>query len=237
MRSKHTGRFVGWRRKVTDCQRLHASDCQVTEGQLGAYTWVSHTWQGRQTSYRIAASYSLQRVGGRRSRCPWLFCPTCHLRRGVLYLAPDMPCYGCRTCLHLAYPSEANRLSRAEHAQCKLEARIRQEGSRYVKPKWMHWRTFKGLCERLEAARSQVDALTYARLPRRVRSRLETLADVAGKCWPVNYLRALQSAATNSLLQQLVYVAPKRQEIDMKPTAVAQPNRRLLVASPKRPRR
>jgi hypothetical protein len=45
----------------------------------------------------------------------------------------------------------------------------------------MHSRTFKRLCERLEAARRQVDVLTYARLPRRVRSRLEGLADLRGK--------------------------------------------------------
>jgi hypothetical protein len=37
MRSTHTGRFVGWRRKATDCQRLHVSNWQVTEGQHGAY--------------------------------------------------------------------------------------------------------------------------------------------------------------------------------------------------------
>jgi hypothetical protein len=45
----------------------------------------------------------------------------------------------------------------------------------------MHWQTFKRLCDRLEAARRKVDAFTYARLPRRVRLRLEAVADLAGR--------------------------------------------------------
>jgi hypothetical protein len=42
----------------------------------------------------------------------------------------------------------------------KLEARVEENrtGTRYVKPKGMHWSTFNALCDRIAAAEEEKDA-------------------------------------------------------------------------------
>jgi hypothetical protein len=57
--------------------------------------------------------------------------------------------------MNLAYYTESqDRLQRAWFKLQKLEARLplNRTGTRYVKPKGMHWRTFNALCDRIEAA-------------------------------------------------------------------------------------
>jgi len=65
--------------------------------------------------------------------------------------------------MRLAYASEAeSRIDRINRKSHKLEARLTEEGG---KPKWMRWRTFEGICARLEAAEHAWGALVLAQCP------------------------------------------------------------------------
>jgi hypothetical protein len=68
--------------------------------------------------------------------------------------------------MDLAYVSEAlDPLGRAWRKLQKLEGRLLENrtGTRYVKPKGMHWRTFNALCDRIAAAAEAKDAAWFAR--------------------------------------------------------------------------
>jgi hypothetical protein len=63
--------------------------------------------------------------------------------------------------MRLAYASEAeSQMDRAWRKQRKLEARLDENrtGTRYLKPKGMHWRTFNTLCDRIAAVEDEKDA-------------------------------------------------------------------------------
>jgi hypothetical protein len=67
--------------------------------------------------------------------------------------------------MNVAYYTESqDRLQRAWRKRQKLEARLplNRTGTRYVKPKGMHWRTFNALCQRIEAAEAAKDATWMA---------------------------------------------------------------------------
>jgi hypothetical protein len=63
--------------------------------------------------------------------------------------------------MDLAYITESqDGLQRAWRKLQKLEARLplNRNGTRYVKPKGMHWRTFNALGDRIGAAEEATDA-------------------------------------------------------------------------------
>jgi hypothetical protein len=63
--------------------------------------------------------------------------------------------------MRLAYSSEAESpVDRSWRKVRKLEARVEENrtGTRYVKPKGMHWSTFNALCDRIAAAEEEKDA-------------------------------------------------------------------------------
>jgi hypothetical protein len=66
--------------------------------------------------------------------------------------------------MDLAYYTEAeDRIGRLWRKQRKLEARLLENrtGTRYVKPKGMHWSTFNALCERIGAVEGEKDAAFF----------------------------------------------------------------------------
>jgi hypothetical protein len=63
--------------------------------------------------------------------------------------------------MRLAYASEAeSRVDRINRKSQKLEAKLGDSGE---KPKWMRWRTFDRICERLDAADQAWGAEAFAR--------------------------------------------------------------------------
>jgi hypothetical protein len=88
----------------------------------------------------------------------WWTCPRCSARRAILYGVARDGRFGCRGCMNLAYPVEsADVVTRAWRKIEKLEAQVEQTGTRYIRPKGMHWRTFHALCDRIDAAYKELD--------------------------------------------------------------------------------
>ena len=79
---------------------------------------------------------------------PWLLCPECNRRAGVLYLAQRGP--RCRRCLGLAYRSQhENRRDRLASKGERIRARLGGEPCIFEwfpdKPPGMHWSTYSRL--------------------------------------------------------------------------------------------
>jgi hypothetical protein len=86
---------------------------------------------------------------------PWFNCPgqNCNRRVGKLYWADG--CFVCRRCLGLAYESQQqNPGVRAARRAEKIRARLGGTAAEpfRVKPRGMHWRTYRRLCEEAEKA-------------------------------------------------------------------------------------
>ncbi len=102
----------------------------------------------------IELEWSVCPLGGSR---PWLVCPDCGRRSGVLYytnfIRGDL---ACRICLGLIYPSTRERpLARLIRRAYVLRGRLGASGSLFDplpgKPPGMRWRRYLRLRRRLEA--------------------------------------------------------------------------------------
>jgi hypothetical protein len=92
---------------------------------------------------------------------PWFNCPTqnCNQRVGKLYWADGS--FACRRCLGLGYPSQRqNPGVRAARRAEKIRTRLgKTAGEPFrVKPRGMHWRTYRRLCEQVEDAEATADS-------------------------------------------------------------------------------
>jgi hypothetical protein len=102
-------------------------------------------------------SWTACHFGGAR---PWLCCPACGRRAGVLYWQPSAAAplrLSCRLCADLAYQSQrSDAIDRATKLVERLESKLDRTSVRgremLVKPKGMHWRTFKRISTRIDVA-------------------------------------------------------------------------------------
>jgi hypothetical protein len=145
---------------------------EAARATVGAAPWcpgladhvrLIYSAHGQPFDYAVWFERTAQHYGGHRL---WWLCPRCGQRRAVLYgVARDgrFACPG-RHCMNLAYITESqDRLQRAWRKLHKLEARLplNRTGTRYAKPKGMHWRTFNALCDRIAAAENAKDATWF----------------------------------------------------------------------------
>jgi hypothetical protein len=112
-------------------------------------------------SHRIPLTYTETRFGGRR---PWFACPHCQTARRVLYMGQRG--FACRMCLDLRYSSQVeDPISKATRQRRRVLAKVGGElsGPFPVKPKRMHWRTYRALEARsLECMESLTAAVRRA---------------------------------------------------------------------------
>ncbi len=110
-----------------------------------SYSWTPSGAEPRKVTQQIALTWTPCHLGGRRT---WLLCPHCTRRCAVVYGVHDLGGFACRRCMRLAYESEAeDALGRLSRKLLKLEAGLGEDGG---KPKWMRWRTYERLCERID---------------------------------------------------------------------------------------
>ena len=112
----------------------------------------------------IAIAWTNCHLGGGR---PWMICPECGRRVGVLYhlFGP----YACRRCLKLAYPSNRERpfqrtIRRARKMRLRLGGSANLLDPRPKKPSRMRWAVFLRMRRDLDAAEQQLATLLDARL-------------------------------------------------------------------------
>lgn len=111
-----------------------------------SYLWTPYGAEPRKMTQQITLTWTPCRLGGRRA---WFQCPNCTRRCAVVYGVHHLGGFACRHCMNLGYESEAEDVvGRLWRKQLKLEARLGADGE---KPKWMRWRSYKRLCERIDA--------------------------------------------------------------------------------------
>jgi len=126
-----------------------------------SYWWTPQGAEPRKVTQRIALTWTPCHFGGRRA---WFLCPHCTRRCAVVYGVHQLGGFSCRRCMNLAYECEAEgAIKRFWRKQLKLEARLGADGE---KPKWMRWRSYKRLCERIDI----VEEARFAALISRRRS-------------------------------------------------------------------
>ena len=160
----------GWRRKLEACLRLDIRQiaCKglLTPGTRTSWRWTN-SYTGEETGSvgmkvaegRIVLDYAVGEdrkpvqfpiyltstpchYGGAR---PWFICPAC--QRNCAVVAFGRGGWACRTCLNLAYSSEAeDGMGRLWRKQRKLEARV---GEDWQRPKGMHRATYERIVDRL----------------------------------------------------------------------------------------
>lgn len=157
--------------------RQVARSGRLTPGQYFSWQWTSDGERVGSVSVRSEADrmvLSYQRTyngesqqvecrlwlaacaGGYGPR-PMLCCPSCSRRCAVVYFGGNA--FACRKCLKLVYLSEGeDAMGRLWRKQRKIESRLIDGGSRYLKPKGMHWRTFNRLADRIDEIEQQKDA-------------------------------------------------------------------------------
>lgn len=108
---------------------------------------VIQSSESRDMNYPVNLEWTPCRLGGRR---PWLICPAknCGRRVAILY---GGAVFACRHCYQLAYPSQRENIGdRAMRKADKIRNRMGWEpgilNGEGLKPKGMHWKTFKQLC-------------------------------------------------------------------------------------------
>ena len=157
----------GWHLKAEHCLRLDVAS--MARRKLlggGTFTWRwSNTYSGEEVgsinlrvagdlirlSYAIDGVATTQNVYVSHTPCnyggtrPWLNCPQCHQRIGVLFLRGGA--FGCRKCANVRYTSQSEDwLGRVWRLQAKLEAKL---GADWARPKGMHSTTRARLLERI----------------------------------------------------------------------------------------
>lgn len=104
---------------------------------------------GNSISYSIHCEKQACRYGGYRFyfRCPH---PACRRRMRKLYGLYGI--YACRKCLKLCYRSQRQaKSSRMISMKWNLIEKLELEGgNQYKKPKWMRWKTFDKLNDKIE---------------------------------------------------------------------------------------
>jgi hypothetical protein len=128
------------------------------EGQPGCLQ-LRYSTNGRPVVERIEITRTGCTFGGTR---PWLHCPRCSRRVGVLYMRGGR--FVCRRCAGVAYTSQSeDALGRAWRVQRKLESRL---GDNWTRPKGMHHSTRERILDGIfscEAAREDALAAYMAR--------------------------------------------------------------------------
>lgn len=103
--------------------------------------------ESKDMEYFIAIERTACNLGGTR---PWFRCPArnCGRRAAILY---GGSVFACRRCYQLAYSSQREHsCDRAANNAEKIRKRMKWEpgilNGKELKPKGMHWKTFKRLC-------------------------------------------------------------------------------------------
>jgi hypothetical protein len=92
---------------------------------------------------------------------PWFSCPAQNCNRQVAKLYWADGWFACRRCLGLAYESQQqNPGVRAARRDEKIRARLGGTAAKpfRVKPRGMHWRTYRRLCEQAGDAEAAADS-------------------------------------------------------------------------------
>ncbi len=176
----------GHKVKAEHCRRLDVRDlarCKV----LGRPGHVGWQWSNRATgevtgsigidvapdslklTYSVNGESAEQRVELDRTACnyggarPWLRCPLCGRRVGVLFLRGAR--FKCRHCANVAYGSQSeDSLGRAWRLQQKLEQRL---GENWARPKGMRRSTREKIIERIFACKMMRENALATYLKRR----------------------------------------------------------------------
>lgn len=154
----------GWRVKAERCLRLDVRDLARRDmlGRSGYFGWrwtnsatgedrgaiginvfsdglqLNFSVGGRPVEQHVTLDSTPCHYGGTR---PWLRCPRCHRRVGVLFLRGGN--FVCRHCGGLAYRSQSDDVfGTSWRKQRQLEARL---GPNWTRPKGMHHRTHQRL--------------------------------------------------------------------------------------------
>lgn len=141
------GRAFGWKWTL-DGEDVASIRARVEHGQVRLlYRQRSGGGDWQDMDYPVALSWTHCHMGGRR---PWFLCPAlgCGRRVALLY---GGAVFACRRCHQLAYPSQREHRSdrasrRAERIRAKLGWEPGMLNGWGLKPKGMHWCTFKRLC-------------------------------------------------------------------------------------------
>lgn len=119
----------------------------VTENGVTLSYQRRHLDEWKNINYSIVLDWTPCNIGGKRS---WFICPArnCGRRVAILY---GGAVFACRHCYQLAYPSQRENLDdRATRRAEKIRERMGWEpgilNGEGLKPKGMHWKTFKRLC-------------------------------------------------------------------------------------------
>ncbi len=123
-----------------------------------SYSWGLPGNEKEVIAYRVPIEWTPCNFGGRR---PWFVCPgrCCGRRSALLYLGRGY--FLCRRCQDLSYASQRERnssvpaLHRCQRIRTKLGGSANMSEPFPDKPKGMHWKTYRRLYERHEAAWAQ----------------------------------------------------------------------------------
>lgn len=98
-------------------------------------------------------------LGGERV---WFRCPRCDDRCALVYLRHRR--FACRKCHGLGYMTQAiDDVQRTWRKQAKLEQRL---GPEWEKPKGMHWKTYDGIVDAINACEDRRSVSLFATLNR-----------------------------------------------------------------------
>ena len=168
----------GWHVKAEHCLRLDVRSLarhKVLAGGIFSWRWTN-SYTGEETGsiglsvwgdslrlkFSIGGKPTFQDIAVTRTPChyggtrPWLACPHCQQRIGVLFLRGGA--FKCRRCADVRYSSQSeDAMGRAWRLQHKLEAKL---GENWTKPSGMHHGTRAKLLERIfDCERARDDAL------------------------------------------------------------------------------
>lgn len=160
----------GWHVKAEQCLRLDVREL-ARRGVLSRAISTTWSWSNSYTGersgsiwivghvnhldlqYRIDDTPLAQHVSVVRTACtfggarPWLLCPRCSKRVGVLYMRGGR--FVCRHCGGVRYSSQSeDRTGRSWRLQQRLERRLDDD---WARPKGMHLATHRRIIERLIA--------------------------------------------------------------------------------------
>lgn len=117
-----------------------------------SYSWTPHGGEPKQQSYDFGLAHTSCHFGGCR---PWFICRWCRRRVVAVYGLSGDGYFGCRHCLRLGYLSESeDALGRLHRKMGKLRARLDDCDMR---PKWMRWRTFERIHDKMDAVDAALD--------------------------------------------------------------------------------
>ncbi len=126
---------------------------------------VTHQGQPSRIDERFDFAFTEQPFGGRRR---WIVCRSCRRRCRVLYGGPY---FRCRRCHRATYPSQYEPvrlpgISRADRVRSKLGGHPGLLNPFPLKPKGMHWRTYRRLQREDWAASDRLERALYSRFDR-----------------------------------------------------------------------